>query len=146
MMLIGVGFDLVDLASFRDLYSQPDTDLARVFSIQEISDAGHGADRFLHLAARFAAKEAALKALGCGLQDSIALTDVVVVRQETGAPRLEMSGGALQEARRLGVDGWLLSITHLDSMAGAVAIAFSTGPRKAIRRASRSASTRPPRR
>ena len=145
MVLIGVGLDFVDLASFCDLYGQPDTDLTRVFSSREIADAGEGADRFLHLAARFAAKEAALKALGCGLQDCIALTDVVVVRQPTGAPRLKVSGGALHEARRLGVDDWLLSMSHLDSMAGAVAIAFSRGPRKVTRRASRSPSTRPPR-
>jgi len=129
MQLIGIGIDLVDVISFRQIYGSSDTDLTRVFSDGEISYAGNEESRYLHLAARFAAKEAALKALGCGLQDGISLTDIVVSKLASGAPLLELSGGALREADNLGVRGWLLSLTHLETAAGAVAVAFTTGPK-----------------
>jgi holo-[acyl-carrier protein] synthase len=129
MQLIGIGIDLVDVISFKQIYGSSDTDLTRIFSDDEISYAGNEESRYLHLAARFAAKEAALKALGCGLQDGISLTDIVVSKLSSGAPLLKLSGGALREADHLGVSGWLLSLTHLETAAGAVAVAFTTGPK-----------------
>ncbi|MGM4965751.1 holo-ACP synthase [Tardiphaga sp. 1201_B9_N1_1] len=130
MQLIGIGIDLVDILPFKVMYSTDETDLSRVFSDDELSYAGEDESRFIHLAARFAAKEAALKALGCGIQDGIAFTDIVVSNLPSGAPQLQLSGGALQEAERLGVSGWLLSLTHSEAAVGAVAIAFSAeGPR-----------------
>jgi holo-[acyl-carrier protein] synthase len=129
MQLIGIGIDLVDIPSFKLMYGSSDTDLTRIFSDDEISYAGNEEIRFIRLAARFAAKEATLKALGCGLQDGISLTDIVVQNLPSGAPLLQLSGGALQEASRLGVSSWLLSLTHLEAAAGAVAVALSTGPR-----------------
>lgn len=129
MRLIGIGIDLVDLASFKLMYGADDTDLTRVFSDDEISYAGHDDGRFMYLAARFAAKEAALKALGCGLQDGISFTDITVLKLASGAPQLQLCGGALHEAHRLGINGWMLSLTHLETAAGAVAVAFSTVPR-----------------
>jgi holo-[acyl-carrier protein] synthase len=130
MRLIGIGIDLVDILPFKSIYGAEDTDLTRVFSDNELSYAGQDESRFIYLAARFAAKEAALKALGCGLQDGISLTDIVVIKLPSGAPQLRLSGGALREAERLGVVGWLLSLTHSEATVGAVAIAFSDdGPR-----------------
>jgi holo-[acyl-carrier protein] synthase len=129
MLIIGIGLDLVEVSSFKDLYSHENTDLTHVFVENEISYADNSPDRFVHLASRFAAKEAALKALGCGLQDGIALTDVVITLDSSGAPGLKLTGGALGESLRRGVDGWFLSLTHTETLAGAVAVAFSTGPR-----------------
>lgn len=130
MQLIGIGIDLVDIASFTTIYGSEQTDLSRVFSHEEISYAGDGADKFIYLAARFAAKEAALKALGCGIQDGISFTDLVVAKLASGAPVLHLSGGALLEANRLGIGGWLISLTHSDATVGAVAVAFAgAGPR-----------------
>jgi holo-[acyl-carrier protein] synthase len=127
MILVGIGLDLVDIESFTAIYSQPESDLSRIFTPQEIVDAGEGDTRFTHLAGRFAAKEAALKALGSGLQDGLSLTDIVVVRQPTGAPTLELVGGVLLQARRLHVDAWRVSISYGGGVAAAVAIALSTG-------------------
>jgi holo-[acyl-carrier protein] synthase len=129
MQLIGIGIDLVDVPSFKIMYGSVDTDLSHVFSDDEISYSGHDERRFIHLAARFAAKEAALKALGCGMQDGISLTDIVVFNLPSGAPKLRLTGGALREADRLGVSDWLLSLTHLETAVGAVVIAFSVGPK-----------------
>ena len=58
MRLVGIGIDLVDLESFKVMYGL-DTDLTRIFSEEEIAYAGNGDSRFLHLAARFAAKRSA---------------------------------------------------------------------------------------
>jgi holo-[acyl-carrier protein] synthase len=125
MGLIGIGIDLVDVLPFKSLYGADDTDLTRVFSEDELLYAGQDENRFVHLAARFAAKEAALKALGCGLQDGISLTDIVVIKLPSGAPQLQLTGGALLEAERLGIVGWMLSLTHSEATVGAVAIALS---------------------
>lgn len=129
MWLIGIGIDFVDLPSFETLYGSSETDLTRIFTSDELSYAGHGRERFLRLAARFAAKEAALKALGCGLQDGISLVDISVEILTSGAPQLTISGGALQEADRLGVSRWLVSLTHLEAAAGAVVVALSALPK-----------------
>src|ERR1700722_6711682 len=115
MHLIGIGIDLVDLPAFKEIYGADDTDLARIFSADEILYSGKEENRFVRLAARFAAKEAGLKAFGCGLQDGISLTDIVVIKLASGAPQLQLSGGALQEADRLNVSGWMLSLSHLEA-------------------------------
>jgi holo-[acyl-carrier protein] synthase len=144
MVPCSVGFDLVDLGRFCLLYgdASPET-LGRIFVSDELADAGDGIDRMARLAARFAAKEATFKALG-GLEDGIAYTDVVVRRLPTGAPALHLQGGACMAATRLGINCWLVSLSHADTTAGAVVIGLSAGPRKTSRLASKSASTRPP--
>jgi len=70
-------------------------------------------------AVRFAAKEAALKALGTGLRGGMTWTDVEVVASWTGQPELILRGEALAMANRLGLDRWLVSLSH----SGGVAIA-----------------------
>jgi holo-[acyl-carrier protein] synthase len=77
-----------------------------------------------HYAARFAAKEAALKALGTGWSGGIAWTDVEVVRPPDGAPSIALSGEAERLASSLGVTGWRLSLTHGAGFAIASAVAW----------------------
>lgn len=74
------------------------------------------------LAARFAAKEAVAKALGCGISRA-GWKDIVILRGESGPPRVELRGGALAAAVDLGVSEVLVSITHERAIAVAVAIA-----------------------
>ena len=81
------------------------------------------------LAARFAAKEAVLKALGTGWRDGIAWTDVEVVREPSGQPAVRLSGRAREIADAMGVGGWLLSLTHTDRHAMASAIAIGPSER-----------------
>jgi holo-[acyl-carrier protein] synthase len=75
------------------------------------------------LAARFAAKEAVMKALGVGLW-KFAFHDVEVVRGDGGEPGLALRGRAAALAAERGAVGWHLSLTHTDSMAMAVAVAL----------------------
>jgi holo-[acyl-carrier protein] synthase len=125
---IGIGLDLIDLNRFTCLYGGEDPELlARCFSQAELMDAGAGCDRIARLAARFAAKEAAYKAFGGG--ENIALTDIVVHNDASGAPALALSGAAKEAAERRGVTVLLVSLTHSDSAAAAVVVALSGGPK-----------------
>ncbi|KAA0216252.1 MAG: holo-[acyl-carrier-protein] synthase [Leptolyngbya sp. PLA3] len=80
-----------------------------------------------HLAGRFAAKEAVLKALGLGLRGGILWTDIEVRPDEEGAPRVALHGRAAELARERGIGSWLLSISHTSTQATASAIGLSAG-------------------
>ena len=83
--IVGVGVDAVDVARFRRVLDRRPRVAARCFTESEQSDATHSADVAQSLAARFAAKEAVMKALGTGI-GSFALTDVEVRRTPGAAP------------------------------------------------------------
>jgi holo-[acyl-carrier protein] synthase len=122
--IVGVGVDAVDVARFRRVLDRRPSLASRCFTASEQSDAGAAADRAQSLAARFAAKEAVMKALGSGL-GSFAWTDVEVSRAPgTGAtrhvPSLVLRGAAAALAGVQGAGRFHLSLTHTD----AVAIAF----------------------
>ena len=104
--------------------------LSRCFTEAERAYAGEGEKRRdERLAARFAAKEAVLKAIGTGWRDGIAWTDVEVVRQPSGEPTVRVTGLAQRFAEERGITGWMLSLSHTDSHAMASAIAFGeSGP------------------
>ena len=124
MRIIGHGLDIVDTARIaRMIEVHGDRFLQRCFTAGErryVTDRRRLAE---HLAGRFAAKEAVLKALGTGLALGIAWTDCEVVREPTGQPRPVLHGHARKIAQDLGITQWLLSITHIDSTAAASAIA-----------------------
>ena len=77
-----------------------------------------------HLAARFAAKEAALKALGTGWRSGIAWTDVEVVLEPSGAPRVKLSGVAAEVAKERGITEMLVSLSNAGGFAMASVIAI----------------------
>ena len=123
--IVGVGVDAVDVARFRRVLDRRPRFAARCFTASEQSDAASSTDSVQSLAARFAAKEAVMKALGTGL-GAFALTDVEVHR-EAGrrgaartAPLLRLRGGAARLAEAHGAVRFHLSLTHTE----AVAIAF----------------------
>jgi len=120
--VIGVGIDAVDVDRFRRLLARRPQIAQRVFTDAERSSMYERADPVPGLAARFAAKEATMKALGTGL-GGVRFAEVEVVRTEAGAPRLEVSGGAARRAAALGIRSWHLSLTHTDSVAAAVVVA-----------------------
>ncbi|HEX6311091.1 MAG TPA: holo-ACP synthase [Acidimicrobiia bacterium] len=122
-VVVGLGTDLVEIERFRLAMARRAKLGERLFSDDERAYAERHRDPAPRLAARFAAKEAVMKALGVGL-GAFKLRDVEVARQESGAPGLVLRGGATALAARRGVTGWHLSLTHTDSMAMAVAIAL----------------------
>jgi holo-[acyl-carrier protein] synthase len=127
-MILGFGLDVVEVARIaRQLESgSAERFLARVFTQRERSFCERFRDRANRYAARFAAKEAASKALGAPA--GIAFHDVEVVR-EGGAPRLVFSGVAEETARALRVERAHLKITHDGGVAAAAVILEGPGDR-----------------
>jgi holo-[acyl-carrier protein] synthase len=80
-----------------------------------------------HLAARFAAKEATMKALGTGLAQGVTWQDVEVVREPSGAPRLVLHGRAAEVAAAMGCREWLISLSHTEDAAIASVIGVGGG-------------------
>ena len=125
--IVGVGVDAVDVARFRRLLDRRPRFATRCFTETEQSDANRSADAAQSLAARFAAKEAVMKALGAGI-GAFALTDVEVCRTPgTGATRnapfLVLHGTAAELAGADGAGHFHLSLTHTDGVAIAFVVA-----------------------
>ena len=125
-MIAGLGIDVVEVARIARVLASPSAErfVARVFTVRESAYCAARRDRAVHYAARFAAKEAASKALG--VPDAIRFHDVEVVRQD-GAPRLVLAGAAERAARALGVTRVHLSLTHDGGVAAAAVVLESGG-------------------
>lgn len=125
MTIVGHGIDLVEVARIaRLLADHAERFRARCFTEAELAYAASGRRETEHLAARFAAKEAVLKALGTGLRHGIAWTDIEVVRDGAGRPAITLRGEAKRLSDSLGVRAWMISLTHTESHAAASAIAL----------------------
>jgi holo-[acyl-carrier protein] synthase len=117
MNILGIGLDATDIPRLADVLGRyGDRFLLRVFTDGEIAYCTRRRNPATHLAGRFAAKEAAMKALGTGHSRGVHWKDIEVVRHG-GPPRLELHGGAAQRADRMQVRGSLLTITHSDTLA-----------------------------
>ena len=117
--IIGVGLDLVDVNRFARTLERRPSLAQRLFTEEERST-----KRPERLAARFAAKEAVMKALGSGI-GSMAFRDIEVVLLPSGAPTVVLHGRAAEIAASRGVRSWQISLSHTDATAGAVVIAQS---------------------
>jgi holo-[acyl-carrier protein] synthase len=116
LSIVGIGTDLVEIDRLEALQQRYSTRLAaRLLAPAERSDyQAHAAgDRqaAAFLARRFAAKEAAAKALGCGIGAQARLSELVVTHTSAGAPGLTLTGAAGRQAERLGVRSAHLSIS-----------------------------------
>lgn len=120
--LIGIGLDTVEVDRFRRTLQRTPSIVDRLFTEGERVYAGSARDPAERLAVRFAAKEAAMKALGVGL-GAIDWHDIEVVRAESGEPSLAVSGRASALAREQGVTSWSVSLSHTGSVAMAVVVA-----------------------
>ncbi len=124
MAIIGHGIDLVEVKRISDLLERHGQRfLDRVFTKNEQVYAAGAKREVEHLAVRFAAKEAVLKALGTGWRNGIAWTDIEVLIQPSGKPVLQLSNIALEIAKGQGIRVWSISLTHTAEHASASAIA-----------------------
>jgi holo-[acyl-carrier protein] synthase len=122
-VIVGLGIDLIEVARLEDaLGRHGDRFVDRVFTGAERAACDHRADRVLALAARFAAKEACLKALGTGWAEGLGFRDVEVVRDGDGPPRIVLHGAAARRAEALGVLRSHVSLTHQPGIAAAVVV------------------------
>ena len=124
MPIIGTGVDIVETARIADLLgNHPERFLERCFTKGEQEDSKRNKRQNEHLAARFAAKEAALKALGTGWSQGIGWTDIEVVKEASGKPNLNITGRAKEIADGLGITSWHLSLSHISTHAVASVVA-----------------------
>ena len=121
-VLIGVGLDTVDVGRFRAVLARRPGMIERMFSASEREAMSARLDPVPGYAARFAAKEATMKALHSGL-GAFDLADVEIVRSPGGAPVLVASGRAASLAASLGVSRLDVSLTHTSTLASAVVVA-----------------------
>ena len=122
--LVGIGTDLVDIDRFRRVMRRQPSMAARLFTDDERAYAERAADPSPRLAARFAAKEATLKALGLGL-GGMRMSEIEVVRADGGQPGLRLHAGADTTARDQGVSRWLVTLSHTDRLAQATVVALA---------------------
>ena len=125
-MIAGVGFDLVGVRRFKAvLRRQGERFLARLYTAAERRYCESRADRAIHYAARFAAKEAVLKAMGLGWSGGIGWAEVEVVRARAGDVSVRLSGEARRAAAKKKIRRIHLNLTHTEEYAAAVAVAES---------------------
>ena len=112
-MIVGTGIDIAEVPRIRQSIERfGDRFLQRVFTAGEIQYCDSKANRFERYAARFAAKEAAMKALGTGWNHGVRWRDCEVVRLPGGRPTVAFHGIAAEFAAKLGMKNAALSISH----------------------------------
>jgi holo-[acyl-carrier protein] synthase len=112
-VIVGTGIDLAEVPRIRQSIERyRDHFIQRIYTPQEIAYVERKANRFERYAARFAAKEAGMKAIGTGWRQGVRWHDFEVLNLPSGRPTLRLHGVAAQVAERLGVRNVSLSITH----------------------------------
>lgn len=127
-MIIGLGIDLVELDRIQDSLKRFDRRFVdKLLHAEERTQVPESVDLRMpsviaHIAGRFAAKEAAVKALGSGFAQGIGLHDIRIASLPSGKPELSFHGNALKRASALRVSAVHLSLSHARTTAGAVVI------------------------
>lgn len=121
-MIFGIGVDAVDIERFRRSLQRTPSMRERLFTEHELAYVAPKIDPVPSLAARFASREAVMKAMGLGL-GAFGFHDVWVDRRESGEPHLNVTGRAAELAHERGIETWHLSITHTDQVAIAYVVA-----------------------
>lgn len=121
-MIAGIGIDLIEVERLAFKIGKESGFRELVFTEAEIIYCESKANKFEHYAARFAAKEAFLKAMGTGWANGTQFNEIGIINDSTGKPRLELSGNTLNYFREMGCRNISVSLTHIKSMASAIVI------------------------
>lgn len=122
-MIYGIGTDLVENDRIERIIQKWGLKfLSRVFSEKEIAYCGRHAQAAMHYGARFAVKESFLKAIGIGLGKGVKFIEIEVANEESGEPKLNLSGGARKYLKKAGIEKIHLSITHTKHYASAIVL------------------------
>jgi holo-[acyl-carrier protein] synthase len=120
-MIVGLGIDVVELDRIEHIWNRYGTRFAsKILTVSE--QQALPASPIAYLASRFAAKEAAVKALGTGFRNGITFHSVAVRSLPSGQPRLDLHDRAAQAAQALGAVSWHISLSHSRNTACAVVI------------------------
>jgi holo-[acyl-carrier protein] synthase len=122
-MIVGTGIDIAEVARIREAIERHgERFLKRVFTEGERQYCESKANRIERYAARFAAKEAGMKAIGTGWNHGVRWRDIEVARKSGGKPTLLLHGKAAEFAAKLGTTNIALSLTHTAEQAMAQVI------------------------
>jgi holo-[acyl-carrier protein] synthase len=117
-MIVGLGLDIAEVDRIEAAIRRHGAPfLERLYTPNEVAYCESHKDKFERYAARFAAKEAAMKALGTGWSRGVRWRDIEVAREPSGKPTIRLEGVAQQIAQRMGVKSISLSITHSGNLA-----------------------------
>jgi len=117
-LIIGMGVDIAEVERIqRAIERYGEVFLRRIYTPKEREYCEQFKNKYERYAGRFAAKEAAMKALGTGWRRGVRWVDLEVVREAGGRPTLELGGEAGKIAKQLGVKNIALSITHTAAQA-----------------------------
>jgi len=127
MQIRGVGIDIVEVARIEHALDRwGDAFVTRIFTTAEDERARPPRARSARLAARFAAKEAVMKALGLGWR-AMGWRDIEILNDALGKPTVTLRGGARHAAERQGIAAVLVSLSHTRDLAFASALAVEQG-------------------
>ena len=122
-MIIGIGTDIVEVIRLQKAVERfSDRFIGRVFSENEIKYSQGKMNRFQHLAVRFGAKEALLKAMGIGLRDGILWHEIEIRNDKLGKPKIFCFGKCLEKLNELEVKHIHVSLTHTEKYGVATVI------------------------
>lgn len=128
-MILGTGIDIVETARIADALERfGERFLKRIFHEAEVEYARSMKKANLHLAARFAAKEAISKAFGTGIGEHLGWKDMEVRRRDSGEPYVVMHGKGLDLMKARGATAIHVSLSHTDGYAAASAVIESHQP------------------
>jgi holo-[acyl-carrier protein] synthase len=119
---VRVGVDLVGVERLTRLIDRHATAEETLFTPRELAYCSGKRRRHEHLAARFAAKEAVLKAFGTGISQRMRWTEVEVLNEETGRPKIVLEGAVARYAERHGLADLDVSLSHAEGLALAQAV------------------------
>jgi holo-[acyl-carrier protein] synthase len=125
-MSISTGIDVVDVDRIGRLLSAGPAPASALFTPRELAYSAGRRRRTEHLAARFAAKEAVLKAIGTGLGPRMRWTEIEIVNDVFGRPHVSLAGTVAAAARRKGLDEIAISMAHSHGVAVAHAVATTS--------------------
>ena len=122
-MIVGIGIDLAEVDRIRQAIERHGRRfIERIYTEKEIAYVERKANKYERYAARFAAKEAGMKAVGTGWKRGVRWRDFEVTNMPSGRPTLQLHGEAAKFAESLGVRNIALSITHTAAQGMAIVI------------------------
>jgi holo-[acyl-carrier protein] synthase len=116
-MIVGIGTDIIEVNRIDRLLSKQKRFKERIFTQHEIEYCEHKKNNVQNYAARFAVKEALLKAIGTGWREGVTFKEIEVVNNEKGKPELALSGTVKNITEEMGVKNIQVSISHLKDLA-----------------------------
>jgi len=121
IMILGIGIDLTEIKEIEESI-QSEAFVRKVFTPHEIQSVERYRNRAEHLAGKFAAKEAFMKAIGAGIRQEVWFTQIEVLSDESGKPQVQVGGEAGRRLDELEAKQVHVSISHSGGMAVAVVI------------------------